>query len=241
MTPAANYHVATLTVDGVARTAASSYTFTNVTANHTIAVTFAINTYTLTITTVGSGTVAKNPNLTTFNYGTAVKLTATPAAGWAFSAWSGDKVATTDTTTVLMTANRSVTATFVDAQAPVVTVTSPNGGEAWIVGAAKSITWTATDNVAVTSVDLALSTNGGSSWTNIATGLANTGSYAWTVPNSPTTTARVRVIARDARANAGRDSSNAISVKRCSNSISSGARDSCATDWTVPMISWMAL
>ncbi len=61
-----------------------------------------------------------------------------------------------------------------------VTVTSPNGGETWGMGTLHAITWTASDNVAVTAVSLDYSTNNGGSWSSIATGLANSGSYNWT-------------------------------------------------------------
>ena len=45
--------MADVLVDGVSVGAVTSYTFTNVTANHTIAASFAINTY--TITAIGRG------------------------------------------------------------------------------------------------------------------------------------------------------------------------------------------
>ena len=58
-----------------------------------------------------------------------------------------------------------------DTTPPVVSLTSPAGGEAWPAGSAHNITWTATDNVTVSSVDLALSTDGGATFpTAIATG-----------------------------------------------------------------------
>ncbi len=98
----------------------------------------------------------------------------------------------------------------IDTQAPVVTVTSPNGGESWLVGSLHNITWTATDNVAVANVDLAYSTDGGATYPNaIATGIANSGSFAWTVPNTPTVQARVRVTAHDTGCATGSDDSNA--------------------------------
>ena len=51
ITPAAGYYVATLTVDGTAVVPATkSYTFTNVTASHTIAATFAQTPALCTIT-----------------------------------------------------------------------------------------------------------------------------------------------------------------------------------------------
>jgi hypothetical protein len=66
------------------------YTFPAVHANQTISASFAINTYTLTLGTTGSGTVAAVPDQATYDHGTNVQLTATPAANWNFDAWSGD-------------------------------------------------------------------------------------------------------------------------------------------------------
>ncbi len=81
-------------------------------------------------------------------------------------------------------------------QAPVVDLTSLNGGEALSVGSTTAITYRATDPGGV-SDDMALafdySTDSGSTWTNIATGQSNTGSYNWIVPDLPTTTARIQV------------------------------------------------
>ena len=85
-----------------------------------------------------------------------------------------------------------------DHQGPIVALTAPNGGESWLEGSVQNITWTASDFSGVTAVDLVLSTDGGGIYgTPIATAIPNTGSYAWTVPNSVTTTARVRVTAKD--------------------------------------------
>jgi len=96
-----------------------------------------------------------------------------------------------------------------DTTAPTVTVTSPNGGESWAAGSAHNITWTATDDVGVTSVDLYYSPNGGSTFTAIASGIANSGSYAWTVPNAPTTNGLVKVVDHDGSGNTEQDLSNA--------------------------------
>ena len=57
ITPAANYHVADVLVDGVSVGALTSYTFTNVTANHTIAASFAIDTYTITASAGANGSI----------------------------------------------------------------------------------------------------------------------------------------------------------------------------------------
>ncbi|QDE81465.1 lamin tail domain-containing protein [Myxococcus xanthus] len=71
-----------------------------------------------------------------------------------------------------------------------VTVTSPTGGESWAGGSVRNITWTSTS---VTNVKLEYTLNG-STWSTLAASTAaSAGSYAWTVPSSATTTARVRI------------------------------------------------
>lgn len=58
------------------------------------------------------------------------------------------KVTATDCTGLNSTFDTSdATFTIQDTTAPVVTVTSPNGGESWANGSPHNITWTATDNV----------------------------------------------------------------------------------------------
>ncbi len=85
-----------------------------------------------------------------------------------------------------------------------VTVSSPNGGESWAGGSSHSITWTATG---VTNVKLEYTLDG-STWTAItASTAASAGSYTWTVPNSASTAAKVRV--SDASNSAVSDTSNA--------------------------------
>jgi M6 family metalloprotease-like protein len=68
--------------------------------------------YTLTINTVGNGSVAKSPDKTTYTYGEVVTLTATADAGWTFSTWSSDLTGSTNPTTITMNGSKSVTATF---------------------------------------------------------------------------------------------------------------------------------
>jgi len=57
ITPNQGYHLLDVLGDGVSVGAVTTYTFTNVLANHTIAASFAINTYTIggTVTGLGSG------------------------------------------------------------------------------------------------------------------------------------------------------------------------------------------
>ena len=110
------------------------------------------------------------PNTTTTN--ALVRITGTDAAG----------------TTVVDRSDRVFTIS-----APSVTVTSPNGGETWIIGSTHSITWNATDSIGVTGVRIEYTTNGGTTWLPITNMTSNQGTYSWIIPNAPTTTALVRV------------------------------------------------
>ena len=98
-----------------------------------------------------------------------------------------------------------------DAVAPTVTVIKPNGGEIFFVAGTDTIRWTASDNLGVDSVNIYYSTDGGSTFPyTIATREANDGVYVWTgIPNNPSSTARVKVVAYDAAQNQGSDMSNA--------------------------------
>ena len=69
---------------------------------------------------------------------------------------------------------------------------APNGFEVLEQGSSFDITWTWTGAVGAT-VDLELSTNGGATWTEVSTGVANSGTYTWTVPNVSSADCRVRI------------------------------------------------
>ncbi len=67
--------------------------------------------YTLT-TSATNGTITRAPNQTSYTSGTTVALTATPNSGYTFSGWSGSLTGTTNPATLVMNANKSVTANF---------------------------------------------------------------------------------------------------------------------------------
>jgi M6 family metalloprotease-like protein len=71
------------------------------------------------------------------------------------------------------------------------TVTAPNGGETWGALGAGAVTWTSTG--AITTVDILLSTNGGSTWTTLADNTANDGSETVTVPLIVSSSCLIRV------------------------------------------------
>ena len=86
----------------------------------------------------------------------------------------------------------------IDHVAPAASIVTPSGGESYTANSAQTVTWSASDNIGVASVDLDLSTDGGSTYpTSVAANVPNTGSFNWTVPGVASTTARVRVTARD--------------------------------------------
>ncbi len=88
--------------------------------------------YTLTVNTVGNGTVTLVPPGGPggmYPTGTVVQLTANPASGWTFSGWSGDFSGSTNPASITMDGNKTVTATFVQ-QTGVIVIekqTDPDG------------------------------------------------------------------------------------------------------------------
>jgi uncharacterized repeat protein (TIGR02543 family) len=100
--------------NGAVVSTSASYTFA-LTANRNFTANFILNTYTLNVTAV-NGTVVKTPNTATYNHGSNVVLTATANPGYVFTSWSGDASGSNNPLTVLMTANKNITANF----APVV-------------------------------------------------------------------------------------------------------------------------
>jgi hypothetical protein len=99
--------------------------------SNAFAITTASNAPTLTINKVGSGTVTSSTGgincgstcSASFNEGTAITLTAKPAAGWTFSGWSGHLDCSNGSLT--MFANKTCTATFETTTPGFVQITSP--------------------------------------------------------------------------------------------------------------------
>ena len=105
---------------------------------------------------------------------------------------------------------KTCTSSVVDVEAPLVAVTSPNGGEVLHFGSTHDIEWTATDNIGVASVCILLSTDGGTTFPDtVAAGEPNDGVYSWPVPDIDSETARVKVVACDGADNEGEDQSDA--------------------------------
>src|SRR3989441_758687 len=80
------------------------------------------------------------------------------------------------------------------------TVSAPNGGEIWTVGATQAITWATSGTVA--NVKLEFSKDNFATATVITASTPNTGTYSWIIPDAISATVKVRVSnAADAEAN----------------------------------------
>ena len=84
-------------------------------------------------------------------------------------------------------------------------MTSPNGGESWPALGSAAVTWTSAGGFAT--VDILLSTDGGTNWTTLAEDISNDGSETVAVPLIVSATCLVQV--REGAAGAPNDSSNA--------------------------------
>jgi hypothetical protein len=71
-------------------------------------------------------------------------------------------------------------------------VTSPNGGEVWVVGETHDITWVS-ENFDGENVDIELSTDGGASWMTVAENAPNDGVRPWVVPDTTSDSCKVKV------------------------------------------------
>ena len=70
-------------------------------------------------------------------------------------------------------------------------LTSPNGGEVWEVGTVQNITWSSTGPA---NIMIEYSTDNGTGWNTVIASTPNTGSYAWTIPDTPTDQALVFIM-----------------------------------------------
>jgi uncharacterized repeat protein (TIGR02543 family) len=124
-TPAANYSFSSWSGD---ITSTSNPVTVTMDAAKNITANFVLDTHALNITAT-NGTVAKSPNKAVYNHGEQVVLTATPAANYSFSSWSGDITSTSNPVTVTMDAAKNITANFLPALTATISSASgsPNG------------------------------------------------------------------------------------------------------------------
>ena len=148
ITPSTGYSITSVLVDGVSAGAVSSYTFSNVTANHTITASFGQNP-TITVTQGANGTIT--PGTGVVSYGSSTTFTITPNTGYSISSVVVDGTsvgAVSSYTFSNVTANHTITASF--GQNPTITVTQGTNGTitpgTGVVSYGSSTTFTITPN-----------------------------------------------------------------------------------------------
>jgi hypothetical protein len=196
----AGYTFTNWTENGVIVSTSANYTFV-LNGNRTLVANFTVMTFTLNVTAV-NGSVTKNPDQTTYNYGTNVVLTAVPNVGYQFSSWSGDASGTVSPLTVSMIANKNITANFT--LIPTVVGTGPLLPTLGLAGNFAALTKSGISTTGVTSITgdigvspaaasaitgfgLIMDTNGQTSHTPIVIGKVYAADYAAPTPAYLTT------------------------------------------------------
>jgi hypothetical protein len=72
-----------------------------------------------------------------------------------------------------------------------IAVTWPNSGESWVAKSVHDISWGWTG--AIANVRIEVSADNGLNWSDVISSLANSGSYPWTIPNTPSNQCLVRI------------------------------------------------
>lgn len=133
--PASGYKVTDVTVDGVSKGAVNSYTFSNVTANHTISASFTVNSYTITASAGTGGSITPS-GTTTVSGGGSQSYTIAPATGYKIADIKVDGVsvgALSSYTFSNVTANHAIAASFA-LQSGVTVFATNAGGSAYTGG-----------------------------------------------------------------------------------------------------------
>lgn len=118
ITPNQGFRIKDVTVNQVSVGNVSTYTFENITQDQSIEAFFENESFTLTITTAGSGSVQVNgepyTQALTFAPQTIVTLDAEPQIYWNFDSWSGDIGGRDSHITITMNGTKAVTANFTE-------------------------------------------------------------------------------------------------------------------------------
>ncbi|MDR3218071.1 MAG: T9SS type A sorting domain-containing protein [Dysgonamonadaceae bacterium] len=158
-TPNTGYETNQVLVDGLNNTtavSAGSYTFTNVTANHTISVTFRQKQYTITASTGSNGSISPTGSVSV-SQGGSQTFTFTPNTGYEINQVLIDGVNNTTAvsagsyTFTNVTANHTISVSFKQKATPTYTITasagsngsiSPNGSRTVSQGGSQTFTFT---------------------------------------------------------------------------------------------------
>ena len=147
--PDLGYHVADVKVDGASVGAKTSYTFTNVQADHTISATFAQDatpppvTYTLTPSPGEHGQITP-PVPQTVVAGASLTFLIVPDAGYHVADVLVDGASVGPRGSYRFTdvqADHTISATFAKDVGPTVSVSAPAADEQWAVGSTHTVSW----------------------------------------------------------------------------------------------------
>ena len=130
ITPSSGYSITSVLVDGASAGAVGSYTFSNVTANHTISATFTVTTYTITATAGTGGSITPS-GATKVNSGGSQTYTITPSSGYSISGVLVDGASVGAVSSYAfggVTANHTISATFTTAATYTITATAGANG-----------------------------------------------------------------------------------------------------------------
>jgi len=106
-------------------------------------------------------------------------------------------VTPTPTPTPESTSTPTPLPTLTPTPAPPIAVTSPNGGENWVIGTTQTITWTSNGVTGLVRIDL--SRDGGTTW-RIITYSQNDYNQPWKVTGKTSAEVRIRVVSVTNRA-----------------------------------------
>jgi pectate lyase/pectin methylesterase-like acyl-CoA thioesterase len=110
----------------------------------------AASSFTLQLSTQGSGTIQSNPAGATPPAGTSVQLTALPSAGWQFSNWTGSLSGNANPATIVMDGPKTITAVFVQVITPPSITTQPVSQTASVGGGTVTFSVVATGTAPLT-------------------------------------------------------------------------------------------
>jgi hypothetical protein len=123
VTPTTGYHIATITVNEqsvqITNSAGQSYQFSAVSADGSITATYAINTYTITVTQTDNGQIS--PGTINVNYGGSQSFTITPDTGYSITSLTIDSstvAIASEYTFSNVQASHTITATFAPTSTP---------------------------------------------------------------------------------------------------------------------------
>jgi uncharacterized repeat protein (TIGR01451 family) len=111
LTPAANYHIASVTGTCGGTLVGNTFTTMAITADCVVVANFAINTHSLTYTAAANGTISGTSPQTVNHGASGAAVTAVPSSGYHFVQWSDASIAN-PRADANITANISVTASF---------------------------------------------------------------------------------------------------------------------------------